>query len=536
VAAALEFRIDLSGNLVEALNKGGNALERTGEHAKHAKHEFSLFEAEAGKLSGSIGGLELNLSALGKGGSLFTFDLAEGLRSAYEIAEKFVDKITELGKEAIGTAAKTQDLNLAIRENIGPERAKAVDELAESFQRTTRFSPSDMKRALLPLIKEGVGDKDTLDTVATIATDMAARNAGGIADVQQTISSFAGIFQRGRVKPQQLAQFGIQANDYFAALASSLGVSTQAAAKLAKAGKVSQDKLADIAINLIARRQGGAIGGPSLDAAKTLGASLERLQHVGENLFERIADSPGMQAVQGFLDNFIATMQGPIGTDLVNMLSDAFKSLFGDLSGPQGLAKVRGEIKDAVEYLKGVWPDIKAGADGVWTVFKGIAKTVGTIVDGWRQIHDFFKDFDSGRINKDIIDTIRGDHGGIAKDTINDNSPDWKKKRAAAALGLPAFASGGIVDGPTIALIGENGPEAIVPLSDPSLSSTASFGAIGGGRGDTTIQVGGIRIEIAAGAGADGREVGLLAAQTARVELKKILDEIGWAYGATVLE
>lgn len=63
----------------------------------------------------------------------------------------------------------------------------------------------------------------------------------------------------------------------------------------------------------------------------------------------------------------------------------------------------------------------------------------------------------------------------------------------AASLGVevPAFAKGGIVTGPTLALIGEAGPEAVVPLTGRN-----------GGMGTT------INLTVNAGMGADGASIG----------------------------
>ncbi len=63
----------------------------------------------------------------------------------------------------------------------------------------------------------------------------------------------------------------------------------------------------------------------------------------------------------------------------------------------------------------------------------------------------------------------------------------------AASLGveIPAFAKGGIVTGPTLALIGEAGPEAVVPLSGRNA-----------GMGNT------INLTVNAGMGADGASIG----------------------------
>ena len=61
---------------------------------------------------------------------------------------------------------------------------------------------------------------------------------------------------------------------------------------------------------------------------------------------------------------------------------------------------------------------------------------------------------------------------------------------------IPELASGGITTGPTLALIGESGPEAVVPLSRAN-----EFG-LGGGSG--------INITVNAGLGADGKNIGEL--------------------------
>ncbi|MDE3041124.1 MAG: hypothetical protein KGJ82_11205 [Nitrospirota bacterium] len=53
-----------------------------------------------------------------------------------------------------------------------------------------------------------------------------------------------------------------------------------------------------------------------------------------------------------------------------------------------------------------------------------------------------------------------------------------------AATGVPALAGGGIVTGPTFALVGEAGPEAVIPLSQ-----LGSVGGSGGGSGDFTFQL-----------------------------------------------
>jgi hypothetical protein len=58
-----------------------------------------------------------------------------------------------------------------------------------------------------------------------------------------------------------------------------------------------------------------------------------------------------------------------------------------------------------------------------------------------------------------------------------------KMAEITGRLGIPAMADGGIVTGPTLALIGEQGSEAVIPLNQ--------MGKMGGGGGAITVNVNG---------------------------------------------
>ena len=528
---ALEFKIELGGNFAGALQRGNHELGQTEKHAHGAGKELEFFEGELGKVQ--AGALSLNFNAFKEGGHFLQFDLAEGAKIAYEAIEKVVDVVLDLGKEIIKAAAGAEDLNLAIRLDVGEENEKGVDELAESF-RSSRFSPKAIKEALLPILEEsGAAHKDQWEDLTTAATDVATRRNSGVAGAKAALEALNEIELNPQRLRGSLKSLGIKQLEFYQDLGSLLGTSEKQAEALTKAGRVKSQTLLSVALNQIAQREGGALGNATNEGSKTLGASLERLANLKDTLFERLAGSKGMGALQGALDTFVDTLEGPVGKDLVNEIDNAFVTLFGDLSGPQGAAKLReviiqvtGDVKAMVQWFEGAWPDIKSGAESVWEVLKGIAKTVGMIVDGWVQIKNFSRDFDSGRISKDILDTINGEHGGIANDNANANSPEWKKRRAA---GLPAFAAGGKVDGPTIALIGENGPEAVVPLG-------RSFGSLPDSTSASGLFGGGVNVTYSpqfrfAGASNDVRGQVEHFEQQHRVELKRFIDEVRAAVG-----
>jgi len=133
----------------------------------------------------------------------------------------------------------------------------------------------------------------------------------------------------------------------------------------------------------------------------------------------------------------------------------------------EGLTKIKPvfqSVKDfifvALDSLKGKWETIWNGmGDVVKLVWKGIKGYVNLWI---------------GAINF----LIRG------MNSISFKIPDWVPKVGGKGFEInipeiPSLASGGIVNKPTLAMIGENGPEAVIPLGR------------GGGAGGITINING---------------------------------------------
>jgi phage-related minor tail protein len=105
-------------------------------------------------------------------------------------------------------------------------------------------------------------------------------------------------------------------------------------------------------------------------------------------------------------------------------------------------------------FWKQLWSDIKKGVEnaveGIKIIFSGIVNTLKNVVNG-------------------IISLINGAINGINK--ISVKIPDWVPKFGGNTLGfniptIPQLAQGGIVDQPTLAMVGEAGKEAIMPLEN----------------------------------------------------------------------
>jgi hypothetical protein len=175
-----------------------------------------------------------------------------------------------------------------------------------------------------------------------------------------------------------------------------------------------------------------------------------------------------------------------IAKDVWDWIVGNWPYLLGVLLGPVGLAAaliyrhfsdIKGYVADAVHFIEGIWfgfvgffAGINIGriASGMWNGIKDAFRDVlNAIVDLWNQFH----------FTLPHIHTFLGDLGG---ETIG-------------VPQLPHFAAGGIVTAPTLAVLGERGPEAVVPLS-------------GRGRPGPAVHIDNVNLH-------DGADIGLLLSQ-----------------------
>lgn len=135
-----------------------------------------------------------------------------------------------------------------------------------------------------------------------------------------------------------------------------------------------------------------------------------------------------------------------------NWVSNKFNDI---VNFARGLAnRVKNGAKNAGNAL---WGGIKSGARGIVNWAKGIINgVIGTLESGVNRV-------------------IRGMNKGIKNFNKIPGIPDIG---TIGEVSFPRLAEGGIVNRPTLALIGEAGPEAVVPLSG---RNARKAGVVGGG-------------------------------------------------------
>jgi hypothetical protein len=194
-------------------------------------------------------------------------------------------------------------------------------------------------------------------------------------------------------------------------------------------------------------------------------------------------------------------------TVFFNKLKDYFMSWVDFLKG-----LFTGDVNLAVEGLKGIFNGLLEFFRSGWDIVKVLTSA---IVDGLKKVKDFItpklKDF--GKSFLETISTVLKTSAGVVFegvkfvfnkviDKINGFINSLNSGLGFSFFGIdidppdlpniPRLAKGGIVSQPTTALIGERGPEAVIPLS-----------RAGGNLGQTNVN-----INVNAGMGADGASIG----------------------------
>ena len=144
------------------------------------------------------------------------------------------------------------------------------------------------------------------------------------------------------------------------------------------------------------------------------------------------------------------------------------KTIYDKLPGP-----IQGAVRSVLGHFKGLW--------------EGAKEKVGWVKDKFQDLIDFFKELPErvGRIFSDVWNAMKT---GIKSslnwiiDKLNwlIGKLNWIPRHLPGEFWpeipeIPRLARGGIVTEPTLALLGERGPEAVVPLSSASAGIVNNF-------------------------------------------------------------
>lgn len=168
--------------------------------------------------------------------------------------------------------------------------------------------------------------------------------------------------------------------------------------------------------------------------------------------------------------NWMIKTFGPVLTNLINGVIAVVKTVIGIVSDVVGgIFKALGGLLDFITGIfsgnwKKAWEGIKAYFKGIWDSIWGIVKgIVNLIIDGlnllWTGIYN-------------VVSGIVNGIGGVVKVIGNLLGQEWGFSMPKKPPMIPKLARGGIIDQPTLAMVGESGKEAVVPLENTAFADS----------------------------------------------------------------
>lgn len=150
-----------------------------------------------------------------------------------------------------------------------------------------------------------------------------------------------------------------------------------------------------------------------------------------------------------------------------NAISDSLKKIWADI-----VAILMPGVKALEDYLSQHWDAIQTDVQVAWNaIFNFIQGIWGKIVSGAEAA--------IGSVQK-LINNIMGPINALTG-AVSSIGGAIGSGASSVFSSIPKFADGGIVNGATLALVGEAGPEAIIPLS--AFNGGGSMAGVGGGSG-----------------------------------------------------
>jgi hypothetical protein len=453
-----------------ALDKHADALAKAAAATGRLRDARGRFLGGGGGSKGMFGGLGLpSIPGLGAMGGL--------LGAGYLAKQGFDAGLNLLVKGVQEASFKRNAISQSQMLGDSPAQARSTYDWMMKLSDATAFNDQTVVGGVNKFRSAGFGLKETETLMLGIA-DAAGTSAENAAEM---VNQFLQIKSVGKVTLDNLNTFlertgGVLGrDDIFGRVAQRRGVS----AKTMNREEVTFDEFANAFLDAVQSKlnRGGLFGARSVKLGReTIEGQWEALK----NNYDRLFRDVGVDPVVNMLERLNKELTGAFGDDLklgINKLfSDTFDSLFGKYQGAGGFDRLKDDLKQlgerALTFAAALEKIVVAAAKVADLGLKaaGGASTVWTATFGSGAER---ADADA-RMSRWARDTLGAPSWMFTQDKLNAMaSLDLRERLASGGSiadlpldeSVPKLASGGVVRRPTMAIVGEAGPEAIVPLS-----------------------------------------------------------------------
>ena len=356
-------------------------------------------------------------------------------------------------KSAMEDQAAQVQLALALQNVTGASDAQIAssEKFITQMSLASGVADDELRPALASLVR-GTKDVETAQSALTLAQDIATGSNKSLAEVSDALAKAYGGNMKGlqALSPEIKAMIkdGASLDDVMNVLGGSFGGASDAAAATAEGGM----KRLGIAVSETKESIGAALI-PIVEAALPVLIKFGSWAQENTKTLLIIIGVIGGVSAAVLLFNTVVGIATLVNTVFALSLTAAQLAMVGFATLGIGL--------------------VIAALVALYFKFDIVRKVVDTVIDGivtgTKFAFDVLKNYFTA-----VLGIYKGIFNGIASlwnNTIGKLSfefPSWVPGlggRGFSVPNIPYLAEGGIVTGPTLAMIGENGPEAVIPLN-----------------------------------------------------------------------
>ncbi|HXJ49019.1 MAG TPA: hypothetical protein VNF91_07620 [Candidatus Acidoferrum sp.] len=363
-----------SAELGKAVLKLDELIGKLGKSGQAAKDHSAKHHDEAYKLRHEFG-------QMGHAAEYAHTEVKElleftGILEAIELTEKLVEKVIDIGKEAVKSAAEAERMNRVIDNASGGKVAgKENREWLEEFSKKTEFLEAQGEGAFVDLKKVGSSDQQAKLAIKA-AADIAAVSKNKDEAFGATVEAFARLERTGKISNRTLAPLGLGEKD-FASLPQFKGMNHKQLSAAIEKGSVSKN---DLYALILARTGEKAIGEKASANADLLGTKLSKLSELPERFYKKLADTSALKSLTKGLDSILEKLdpESPKGKQISEFFEKALE---------EG-AKLAGELGDAIDSIDfgaigdSLHDDVIPAVEDLISLIKPAAEIIGTTVKG----------------------------------------------------------------------------------------------------------------------------------------------------------
>jgi hypothetical protein len=365
----LEDQLEQANRQLIRMEQAGH--KAAAAHDKHEKHAHGL----RGALDRLVHqGME---PFLHKAKEIAEFEfLRETTEKLLELPGELAEKIADLGKEMVLTAAKAERFDMAFKNALGAEGGEQALGYIEKVAKHTEYTQEQLKGLSLELSKAGYKGTD-LGRAVEASMDLGAMSSNPQEGAQRAMSALERVRATGKLEARALVPFGISEQALMDEVGKETGMSSKGGqsatgAKVAsqvqkalEAGRVPIETELNSLYTLITKKTGKALGGAAVEMGTTLEAKLSHLHELPELYFEKLKDSHGYERVSEQIGKLLDGLDpdSPRGKRIFGTLEVAFDHIADvmanfDLAGAieagvDALDNFTLQLVEAMSYIPG---------------------------------------------------------------------------------------------------------------------------------------------------------------------------------------